>query len=580
MNVITNYKRAVFLLTLALFFLGATFVDAATLRLTPATGVYQAGSTFTAQVQVLPGSGPINAAEGTLSFNTNELSVVAVNRTNSIFNLWVAEPTFSNTAGTISFSGGVPSGYTGRVGSVLSVTFRAINAGSPRVSFTNGSVLANDGRGTNVLTAMNGGTFTIQAASAAPEPERIIEYVAPANTPGAPQITSQTHADPTGWHNNKTAQLQWQLPAGVTEVRTLLNQSPTSIPTRVYEDPISSITLEDLPEGESYFHLQFRNADGWGRVTHYRLAVDTGVPTNFVITAAEDNDTSSPEQTLQLQIDDETSSVRRFFIKIDADEPYEYIDEAGTGLVQLPALAPGYHTVIIEAFDQAGNSVIDTFSFTILAFEKPVFFEVPSEMSGDVIPVIKGLTRPMSEVSIFFRRVGAEPNVYVVQSDEMGEFTFIPEGQLFTGVYEITAQSVDQNGAQSEVSDIKRIAVQEPGYIRFGNQMVDAMSIIVPLTLLTLLLFLGVWYVFFLLRRFKGAVRVESKEALDILHREFSTLQSELRTQEAALQNARKTHKLSKAEADTIKAIDLALQRSQRAVEKEIQDVTKLTSQD
>jgi len=109
--------------------------------------------------------------------------------------------------------------------------------------------------------------------------------------------------------------------------------------------------------------------------------------------------------------------------------------------------------------------------------------------------------------------------------------------------------------------------------------VVDAMSIIVPLLLLALLLVFGVWYMLFVFRRFKGAVRVESVEALDILHREFTNLQTTLKSHEGSLQKSRKTKKLTKAEAEMVAAIDLALATSKQAVEKEIIDVTRLTNQ-
>jgi len=145
-------------------------------------------------------------------------------------------------------------------------------------------------------------------------------------------------------------------------------------------------------------------------------------------------------------------------------------------------------------------------------------------------------------------------------------------------VYEISAQATDEYGAQSALSDTKRIAVQEPGYVRIGGQVVDAMSVIVPLILLALLLVFGIWYLLFVYRRFKGTVRIESVEALDILHREFSNLQIMLRDQESSLQASRKTKKLTKAEAEMIEAVDRALQTSQRKVEKEMEDVTNLTA--
>ena len=303
---------------------------AATLSVSPNTGVYNAGTSFTVRVVVNTQGKPINAAEGTLKFNPQEITVVAVDRSSSIFNLWVTEPTFSNSAGTINFSGGMPTGYTGSAGTIFNVTFRSTSANTARVSLTGGSVLANDGQGTNVLSSMNGGTYTIQAPSTSPTPE-VVEYVPPANTPGLPQITSTTHADQQLWYTTKEALLKWTLPAGVTQVRTLLDDKAGTIPTKVYEEPISEIRLSDLPEGVSYFHLQFRNADGWGKVSHFRLAVDSTKPDSFTITQSENNDSSNPEQVLKLESVDKTSTVNRYQIKIDNEEPYEFIDEDQKG---------------------------------------------------------------------------------------------------------------------------------------------------------------------------------------------------------------------------------------------------------
>jgi hypothetical protein len=560
-----------------LWILSSSIAQAATMQISPSTGVYQAGATFTVDVQVRPNGKPINAAEGTIKFNPNELSVVSVNRSSSIFNLWIAEPSFSNSAGTITYSGGVPSGYTGTVGRVLSVTFRTKGAGAPRLSFTTGSVLANDGRGTNVLTAMNGGTYTVSAATTAPTPEVIIEYVPAANTPAAPRVESATHPDPESWYNTTTAELTWALPADITAVRTLLNGSPSSVPTKVYETPIRSISLPDLEEGVSYFHIQFRNSDGWGTVRHYRLAVDTVSPTDLKITRATTSDATNPAQALTFSSIEENSGIARYLIKIDSDEPYEYVPPVGVATHLLAALDPGYHTVIVEAFDAAGNSVIGTYSFTIDAFDRPVFIDVPTDMSANVVPVITGTTRPNAAVQVFFNRVGSEPNVYEVLSNEDGVFTFIPDGTLYSGVYEMTARATDQFGAQSDISEVYRIAVQEPGYIRIGSQVVNAMSVIVPLILLALLLVFGVWYMLFVYRRFKGVVKTESYEALSILQREFTSLHETVAQQRELLIGSRKTKKLTKAEAETLTEFGQALERSQQAVEKEIQDVTALT---
>lgn len=552
----------------------ATHTFAATLSVSPGTGVYSAGQTFTARVVINTAGQNINAAEGTISFKPTELSVVSIAK-GSIFNLWTAEPSFSNGAGTISFSGGTPTGYTGGAGTVLSITFRAKSAGTPRVEFSNGAVLAADGRGTNVLTRMNGGSYTISAPQTSPEPE-VIEYVAPANTPAAPKINSLTHTDPDAWYTAKDAVLSWTLPVGITAVRTSLDSNAGSIPTKVYDDPISTITLRDLDQGVQYFHIQLKNEDGWGRVTHYRLAVDSEKPSAFTIALTDGADLSGPEQTLVLTPEDATSAVTRYLVQIDGGEPYEYIDTELLGLLKLPLLEPGHHSVIIEAFDQAGNSLISTFSFGILAFDKPQFTEYPDQVSENVIPVIKGITRPNAEVVVTVTKIGSDTQEVTLQSTASGEFVYIPESRFSLGVYELSAVAIDQYGAQSEVSDVVRIAVQQPGYVRVGSFVVSLLSVVIPLIALVMLLVFGIWFLFIKMRRLRTGVTRETDEALVMLSDEFEKLQNVLTTQASALSGARKTNKLTKAESVLIESMQSALVTAQKNVQKEITDVENI----
>ncbi len=545
---------------------------AATLSLSPSTGVYAVGQTFTASVVVNTAGASINAAEGTLSFRPTELAVVSVSK-GSVFNLWTSEPSFSNSAGTVSFSGGTPAGYRGGAGTVVSVTFRTLAAGSPRVSFSNGAVLAADGRGTNVLTGMNGGSYTVSAQTTSPAPETIIEYVAPANTPGAPSVSSVTHPDQTLWYQAKTAELSWTLPAGVTQVRTLLDDRATSVPTRVYETPISSITLNDLSEGVQYFHIQFRNADGWGRVTHYRLAVDSVAPSRFNLSLSEGADLSNPEQKLAVDIEDASSPVTTFKVQIDGGQPVDIRLNEEDNTLTLPKLEPGYHTVIVEAFDAAGNSVIDSLSFTILAFDKPEFTDVPTRINSGVIPVFEGVTRPNAEVIISLTLLGNEPQETSVTSDENGVFRFIPSSRLSEGVYELTARALDQYGAQSEVSQPARFIVEQPGFIKIGSFLVSVLSVIVPLIVLTGFMIFAALFMYRRLRTVRVGVAREAGEAIDILEREFAAVRSTLAAQADALKHGRKTNKLTKAESELVAELEHALEVARTKIVKEIADV-------
>lgn len=566
---IIRYYFAALVFSAAL--LTANLVEAATLSVSPATGVHTVGSSFQVQVRLNTQGEPINAAEGTLKFDPAKLQVTGISK-GSIFGLWAVEPSFSNAAGTITFGGGSPTGYTGSAGGIITIRFQAKSGGTANVSFTKGSVLAADGRGTNVLTSMGSGAFTLSAAEVPAEPE-VIEYVAPANTPGTPSISSETHPNPAAWYKEKTARLSWNIPSGVTAVRTLLDSNSGSIPTKVYDSPISSITLEDLDEGVSYFHLQFQNADGWGRVAHYRLGVDSAKPTSFDISLPEDADLSNPAQTLLLDVTDETSPVTRFAVQLDGAEPFEYIDETGSSTLTLPELEPGYHTVIIEAFDAAGNSIISTFSFSILAFDKPQFTEYPSQINSEVIPVIKGITRPESAVTVSLQKIGGEVVTYDIKSDATGVFAFIPDGPLQTGVYELSAVAIDQNGAQSDPSDTIRIAVQDPGYIQIGSLIVSVLSVIVPLIGVLLLLILVLLYFFRRLKVIGRTVTKETDEALEVVGAEFEKLNKVLSEKVSALESSRKSKKLTKAEEDLVSSLKDTLNEAVRRIRKEVSDV-------
>jgi hypothetical protein len=571
-----NPRIILLLLCSTLFLLLPASVFAASLNVSPSTGVYKTGQTFTVNVVVNTAGAPVNASDGTVSFNPRELSVVAVSRTSSIFNLWTAEPAFSNSAGTVTYSGGVPTGYTGALGVVMSVTFRSLTSGTARVSLTNASVLAADGRGTNVLTTMNGGTYTLSAVEAQPAAEQIVEYVPPANTPAAPKITSESHSDSAHWYTNSTAVLQWSVPADVTAVRTSLDSSAVAVPTKVYETPIRTITLSNLDQGVAYFHLQFKNKDGWGKVAHYRLAIDSEKPKSFTISSPEGADLSNPIQSLRFVVDDATSPVTRYKIQVDNSDAFEFTGTSSVSTVPLTSLSPGAHTVVAEAFDAADNSLVATYSFTVLSFDKPVITEYPRELSAGVIPVIRGTTRPHSLVAITVTLPTGVSASATTTSDDSGLFTFIPATAFTVGVYSVSVVATDQFGAASAPSDVVKIAVQEPGYMVIGSMLINVLSLIIPLVALCVFGWLILLYSIHRVRLLRTRIRRESNEATAMAKHEFAAINEVLSRHEAAMRDSRKTKKLTEAEAALIADIKDVVRTAEVRVEKEVADVAAL----
>jgi hypothetical protein len=131
----------------------------ATLFIEPAQGTYHAGDNLSLKIKINSDGTTMNAASANIKFPTDLMSVQSVSKLGSIFQLWPDEPSFSNPNGTIFFGGGVPApGFNG-IDTILVVNFRIKNAGTANVTISDGQVLAADGRGTDILSFLKGGTY-------------------------------------------------------------------------------------------------------------------------------------------------------------------------------------------------------------------------------------------------------------------------------------------------------------------------------------------------------------------------------------------------------------------------------------
>lgn len=129
----------------------------------------QEGELIAVTVRVKDRSESINAVSGTVTFPEGLLQAVSVSKERSLVTLWTQEPKI--TRGKISFEGVILNpGFQGEGGLIFRATFKAKNTGQVDINFIEGSVLANDGLGTNVLSFLSGTNFRITGASIKPNP--------------------------------------------------------------------------------------------------------------------------------------------------------------------------------------------------------------------------------------------------------------------------------------------------------------------------------------------------------------------------------------------------------------------------
>lgn len=154
------------------FFVFAAPLYAATLYMDPNTAELKRGDTITVAVRLDAGQDEcVNAVDGVITYSDN-IQPVDISRGNSILSLWVEEPVINKEKHTITFAGGIPNGYCGRIAgdprltnNVIDMQFQSpgLQIGTPNSGTTahidfdpQTHVFLNDGQGTIASTSLFG----------------------------------------------------------------------------------------------------------------------------------------------------------------------------------------------------------------------------------------------------------------------------------------------------------------------------------------------------------------------------------------------------------------------------------------
>ncbi|MEK7606366.1 MAG: cohesin domain-containing protein [Patescibacteria group bacterium] len=147
---------------IALLLLVASSVEAATLSISPEQGTYVVGALIPVDVIVTSETRSVNAVSGTFSFSNKILEPVSIDTDTSIVDLWVSKPAVALNAKTIFFEGLMFNpGFQG-TGKVATIYFRVLAEGNADIEFSSGLILANDGKGTNILDSFSGARLSLR----------------------------------------------------------------------------------------------------------------------------------------------------------------------------------------------------------------------------------------------------------------------------------------------------------------------------------------------------------------------------------------------------------------------------------
>lgn len=118
----------------------------------PSKGQYKVGEIFPMKIEITGIRTPINAVQADIGFDPERLEAVEVSTSESFAKIFVQKE-INNEVGYARLTGGLPNpGFTAEGGVFGIVFFRGKGPGITEISFLPSSlVLANDGRGSNVL---------------------------------------------------------------------------------------------------------------------------------------------------------------------------------------------------------------------------------------------------------------------------------------------------------------------------------------------------------------------------------------------------------------------------------------------
>lgn len=324
--------------------------SAAVLSISPSTGSFVVGSTFTASVFLNTEGQTVNTVGVKLLYPPDRLQLVSPTTGNSIITLWTVNPVYNNKQGEVTLQGGIPNGLKVENGLISNLVFRVTSVGTAYLKFgDSSSVLLNDGQGTEALHQLNAAVFSL---------------VLP--PPAGPIVASQTHPDQSRWYSQRNVSLSWTTSDPVDAYSYILSDQPIDFPDDIPENSQNSLEYKNLSDGIHYFHIKALHGAAWGGTTHFAIKIDATPPAVFPIEIVPSAHTTRQQPVIQYTTTDALSGIDHYELRIlplhlDSPAAQAKIQDQSPLFIEstspyIPAqLDLGTYDVTIRAYDVASN---------------------------------------------------------------------------------------------------------------------------------------------------------------------------------------------------------------------------------
>jgi hypothetical protein len=314
----------------------------AVLGFEPSSGLFSMESEHRIAIRAVMGGEVVNAVNIQISYNPAEVEINDIITVNSFCDpdLFL-EKSVDKKNGKIKIACGTKfPGFAGVSGTIAELEVQPLGAGETSFQFDDGTrVLASDGLGTDVLRQAIGGSY---------------QFVESQKKPGDASITvySPTHPNAERWYNKDTVRFTWKTSDGSRYVYSLDKEIASTRLFRNSTTKSGEVIFSNVPDGIYYFHMaKIQNTDEMpGPVTVQKIMIDTTPPITPMISTSEPSGRAGQVERIEFLSKDAQSGLQKnFYVKFN-------------GGVFLPLTSPlliaypkGHHTLVVRAFDNAGN---------------------------------------------------------------------------------------------------------------------------------------------------------------------------------------------------------------------------------
>ncbi len=334
--------RTIFIIALSIccFVFLPRVVEAATVSVVPHQTSPFIDESFLVDVMLDSEQDVINAVDLAITYPTDLLQLVSVQRGGSFLTLWPADPVIDNEQGVVTLTGGIPNGSMVFTGKVATLEFVPLTAGGAEIAVdgSRSRILLNDGLGTAVELHSESSICAI--------------IDRPSIT-----ITSPTHPDESTWYAENDIELHWTVDEGAS-YSYVLKTNPNAVPDDHPEPDPGQASFLGVDDGVYYFILRERVGDNWETVGKRRVMVDTADPLPFSVGVERGTPEFNDEWFLTFVAQDRMSGISHYdviegtTVHMGVASPYVLSDQARG------------QTVIVRAVDFAGNERLVTLGGT------------------------------------------------------------------------------------------------------------------------------------------------------------------------------------------------------------------------